>query len=129
MITDSSLVIMITELAKVSRIVTYFKIKKWSDNLPAIDVCPSRILHRHYTICSGLSCCSTVQPYLGDISHVYSESALERLARKPTDIPLNLQALNMIYLEDESQKIRIKLWREVDKFVCQGARGIVVHHE
>jgi hypothetical protein len=127
MITDSSLVIMITELAKVSRIVTYFKIKKWSDNLPAIDVCQSRILHRHYTIYSGLSCCSTVQPYLRDISDVYNESALERFGRKPTAIPLNLQALNMIYLEDESQKIRIRVWREADNFVRLSAWGIVVH--
>jgi hypothetical protein len=46
-------VIIITELAKVSRIImTYLKIKKWSENqvtreernnLPSIDVCQSRI--------------------------------------------------------------------------------------
>jgi hypothetical protein len=55
----------------------------------------------HYTIYSGLSWRLTVRLYHEDIFVVYRESVLERLDRKPTAIPLNLQDLNMIYLEDE----------------------------
>ena len=89
---------------------------------------------RHYNIgCSAdsitalLSWCSTVHAYLKDVPDVDDESALERLDRKPTAISLDLQALNMIYLEDNSQEIRIGVWRETDNFACLSARGIVVH--